>query len=153
MAVKTVKMSLYNDAIWNCLKLYLPPRTTLNCVYRTDQDQLDIVVKRASDRGYKFPRSPRLSDPDSWNVAWRLVNTPTNPVARPGHSTHRQGIAYDLGGPSLRKIVDAVKKAASAGAIRLAPTRRGWENPRLEGVCVHVEILGGKIDFEPFDFV
>jgi hypothetical protein len=65
----------------------------------------------------------------------------------------RHVLQYDLGGPSLGKIVDAVKKAASAGAIRLAPTRLGWENPRLEGVCVHVEILGGNIDFEPFDFV
>src|SRR5262249_43414459 len=152
MAVKTIKMSRYNDAIWDCLKLYLPPGTTLNCVYRTDQDQLDIIVKRANERGYKFSKPPRLADPESWQVAWRLVNTHTNPVARPGRSTHRLGIAYDLGGPSLTKIAEAVKKAASVGAIRLAPPRPNWENPRLEGACVHVEILGGKIDFEPFDF-
>lgn len=152
MAVTTVKMSQYNDAVWMCLKLYLPQRTTLSCVYRTDEDQLQIIVERATKRGYRFSRPPTVSDPASWLAAWQLVNTRTNPVARPGSSTHRIGIAYDLAGPDLPDIVAAIQEAASTGAIRLAPRRPGFDNPKLEGHCVHVEILGGKIDFEPYDF-
>jgi hypothetical protein len=34
--------------------------------------------------------------------------------------------------------------------IVFAPARPNWPNPRREGHCVHVEILGGAIDFEPF---
>ena len=152
MPAKTIKLSQYNDAVWNCLKLYLPPLTTLSCVYRTDEDQLQIIVDRATGRGFKFSRPPTVSDQASWLAAWRLVNTRTNPVARPGSSTHRQGIAYDLAGPDLPKIVTAIQKAASVGAIQLALRRPGFDNPKLEGHCVHVEILGGKMDFEPFDF-
>jgi hypothetical protein len=153
MAVKTIKLSQYNDAIWQCLKLYLPPHTTLSCVYRNDEDQLAIVVERAKKRGYKFTRPPKVSDPSTWLAAWHLVNTKKNPVARPGSSKHRLGIAYDLAGPDLSAIVTSIKEAASRGAIRLAPKRPHFDNPKLEGVCVHVEILGGQIDFEPFDFV
>jgi len=152
MPVKTIKISEYNDAIWNCFKLYLPPQTTLSCVYRTDDDQLAIIVDRATKRGYRFPKPPKVSDPGSWLGAWKMVNTKQNPVARPGHSTHRLGIAYDLAGPRLCDIVTAIQKAASAGAIQLAPQRPGFDNPKLEGHCVHVEIIGGKLDFEPFDF-
>jgi hypothetical protein len=153
LAVKTVKINQYNDAIWNCLKLYLPPLTVLSCVYRTNEDQLQIIVERAKKRGYKFSRPPKVSDRGSWITAWHLVNTRTNPVAQPGYSTHRLGIAYDLGGPDLPKIVAAIKKAALARAIQLAAPRPGFENPKLEGTCVHVEIIGGRMDFEPFDFV
>jgi hypothetical protein len=152
MGVKTIKMTAYNDAIWSCLKLYLPPHTTLSCVYRSNEDQLQIIVDRATRRGYTFPRTPSASDRSSWLAAWHLVNTKTNPVAQPGSSTHRLGIAYDLTGPDLPKIVNAIQGAASKGAIRLAPRRPGFDNPKLEGHCVHVEILGGKLDFEPFDF-
>ena len=84
--------------------------------------------------------------------AWQMVNTKLNPVAKPGGSTHRLGIAYDMTRPDLSKIAEAIKKAALDRAIQLAPPRPSWENPRLEGHCVHVEILGGKLDFEPFDF-
>jgi len=152
MTVKTIKLSQYNDAVWQCLKLYLPPLTTLSCVYRSDEDQLAIIVERAKARGFKFSHPPRVSDPSSWLPAWHLVNTKQNPVARPGSSTHRLGIAYDLTGPDLSKIVAAIQKAASLRAIQLAPRRSGFDNPKLEGHCVHVEILGGSIDFEPFDF-
>ena len=152
MAVNTVKISQFNDAIWNCLRLYLPPGTTLSCVYRSNEDQLEIIVKRATDQGYKFSRIPKVSDPASWLGAWHKVNTKRNPIARPGSSTHRFGIAYDLAGPDLPKIVNSILKAAAAKAISLAPPRPNWDNPRLEGTCVHVEILGGKIDFEPFEF-
>lgn len=152
MPVKTIRASQYNDMIWQCLKLYLPPHTILSCVYRSDEDQLAIIVDRANKRGYSFAKPPKVSETSSWIGAWHMVNTKKNPVAKPGHSTHRLGIAYDLGGPDLSKIAEAIKKAASNKAIQLAPPRPGWENPRVEGHCVHVEILGGKLDFEPFDF-
>ena len=153
MTVKTIKISQYNDVIWNCLKLYLPPHTTLSCVYRTDQDQLEIIIERATKKGYKFPKPPTVADRASWLGAWQLANTTANPVAKPGSSTHRLGIAYDLAGPDLPKILAGIQRAASAGAIQLAPRRPGFDNPKLEGYCVHVEIVGGKLDFEPFDFV
>ena len=152
MPVRAVKMSQYNDAIWNCLKLFLPPLTTLSCVYRTNEDQLQIIVERAVKRGYNFSKPPTVSDHASWLAAWQLVNSRMNPVAKPGGSTHRLGIAYDLSGPDLPKIVAAIQKAASVRAIQLAPRRGGFDNPKLEGHCVHVEILGGRMDFEPFDF-
>jgi hypothetical protein len=95
---------------------------------------------------------PKVSDPASWLGAWHKVNTKTNPVAKPGGSTHRVGKAYDLSGPDLPKLVAAIQKAASLGAIKLSKPRPHWDNPRLEGTCVHVEIDGGKMDFEPYDF-
>jgi hypothetical protein len=152
MPVKTIKASQYNEAIWQCLKLYLPPHTTLSCVYRSDEDQLAIIVDRATKRGYKFGKPPSVSDASSWMNAWRMVNTMWNPVAKPGHSTHRLGIAYDLAGPDLPKIAAAIQKAASDKAVQLAPARPGWENPRLEGHCVHVEILGGETRFRAIRF-
>ena len=65
---------------------------------------------------------------------------------------HQKGLAYDLWGLDLRAIFAAVKKAAQWGRIQLIRPRVGWENPRLEGGCVHVEIDGAKLDFEPFDY-
>ena len=112
-----------------------------------------MIVQRATKKGYKFPKPPTVSDPQSWNAALRLMNTKTDPVARPGSSLHRLGIAYDLAGPNPHDIVAGILKASAAKAITLAPPRLHWQNPRLEGHCVHVEILGGRIDFEPFDFV
>jgi hypothetical protein len=152
MRVKIIKASQYNDAVWQCLKLYLSPQTILSCVYRSDQDQLDIIVERAKAKGYKFQRPPTLADEASWRGAWHAINTKLNPVAKPGFSKHRNGIAYDLGGPDLPAIVLGINKAAAAAAINLAPKRHNFDNPALEGHCIHVEILGGKMDFEPFDF-
>jgi hypothetical protein len=99
MSANYIKLSQYNHIIWQCLKLYLPPHTILSCVYRTDEDQLAIIVDRANRQGYKFSKPPKLSDTSSWFGAWQKINTKANPVARPGHSTHRLGIAYDLAGP------------------------------------------------------
>jgi hypothetical protein len=65
---------------------------------------------------------------------------------------HQRGLAYDLTGLDLEKILAAVNKAANDGRIHLIPPRSGWNNPRLEFACVHVEIDGGKIDFEPFEY-
>src|SRR5689334_11030350 len=144
-------LSPKNEWIWQCLKLYLPPHTRLTSVYRSGDDQLKLVVKRAEARGYKFTRPPTLSDRSSWYNAWKLVDTSLNPVAKPGHSMHQRGVAYDLAGPDLSKILDAVNKAAEKGAIHLLPARPNWPNPRLEGRCVHVEIDSGTIDFVPWE--
>ena len=144
-------LSPTNEWIWQCLKLYLPPHTELTSVYRSGNDQLRLVVERAKGRGYKFSREPTLSDESSWYDAWKLVNSSTNPVAKPGRSMHQRGVAYDLAGPDLTKILDAVNDAADKGAIRLLPARPNWPNPRLEGRCVHVEIDSGRIDFVPWE--
>jgi hypothetical protein len=139
--------------IWQCFKLFLPPGTRLTSVRRSADDQLALIVRRAKDKGYIFKRQPTVEDESSWLEAWQLVNTPSNPIARPGRSMHQKGLAYDLSGPNLGTIFGAVKRAAQWGRIRLIRPRVGWENPRLEGGCVHVEIDGGKLDFEPFDYV
>jgi hypothetical protein len=148
----TVWMSTYNDAVWQCLKLYLPPGTRLTSVYRSDEHQLAIIIRRAKAHGYQFTKTPVLSDPSTWMDAWRLAKTNKDPIAKPGTSLHRLAKAYDMTGQDLAKIETAVKKAAADGRIVLAPPRPNWPNPRLEGHCVHAEILGGAIDFEPFDF-
>jgi len=147
-----VQMSDYNDAVWQCLRLYLPPGTRLTSVYRSDEHQLAVIVERAKARGYKFSGPPTLSNPSTWLDAWRLASTRRDPIAKPGSSQHRLAKAYDLTGPDLAAIEAAIKKAAADGRIVLAPARPHWNNPRREGHCVHVEILGGSIDFEPFDF-
>ena len=146
-------MSAFNDAVWQCLKLYLPRGTRLTSVYRSDAHQLELIVERAEKHGYKFAKTPKVSDPSTWHDAWRLANTKRDPIAKPGSSVHRLGMAYDLTGPDLAQIKAAIVKAATDGRIVLAPERPNWTNPRLEGRCVHVEILGGKLDFEPFENV
>lgn len=145
-------MDAGNEMIWQCFKLYLPPGTQLTSVRRSAEDQLALIVKRAKKQGYVFARPPNVGDESSWLEAWQLVNTPNNPVARPAHSMHQRGLAYDLAGPNLQAIFAAVKKAASTGRIHLIRPRLGWDNPRLEGRCVHVEINAGKLDFEPFEY-
>jgi hypothetical protein len=121
-------------------------------VRRSAADQLALIVRRAKDKGYIFKRQATVADAPSWLEAWQLVNTASNPIARPGRNMHQKGLAYDLWGLDLRAIFAAVKKAAQWGRIQLIRPRVGWENPRLEGGCVHVEIDGAKLDFEPFDY-
>ena len=145
-------MDVGNTLIWQCLKLYLPLGTRLTSVRRTPQDQLALIVERAKRKGYAFKRPATVGDQSSWLEAWNLVNSATNPIAKPGGSMHQKGLAYDLSGPNLNQVFAAVKKAASTGGIHLIPPRPGWDNPRLEGGCVHVEIDAGKLDFEPFDY-
>ena len=141
-----------NTLIWQCLKLYLPVGTRLNSVRRSPQDQLALIVERAKKQGFHFKRPPVFGDESSWIDAWKLVNTAKYPIAKPGKSMHQKGLAYDLTGPDLKAIFEAVNKASSTGRIHLIPPRPGWQNPRLEGNCVHVEIDSGKLDFEPFDY-
>ncbi|HXF28169.1 MAG TPA: hypothetical protein VN610_12885 [Bryobacteraceae bacterium] len=141
-----------NTLIWQCLKLYLLVGTRLTSVRRSPEDQLALIVGRARKKGYIFKRLPTVADEFSWSQAWQLVNTAENPIAKPGRSMHQKGLAYDLSGRDLNAIFAAVNKASSTGGIHLIPPRRGWNNPRLEGGCVHVEIDSGKLDFEPFDY-
>ncbi len=152
MEVIMALVDVGNRMIWQCLKFYLPLVTRLNSCYRAPEAQLALIVERAKKKGYVFKRTPVVSDPSTWLDAWHLVNTRLNPIAKPGHSMHQRGLAYDLTGPDLAKILLSVNKAAADGRIHLIPPRGGWQNPRLEGTCVHVEIDGGKLDFEPFDY-
>jgi hypothetical protein len=138
------------------MKLYLPPHTILSSVYRSPEDQLAEIVKRAKAVGFRFSRAPSVDDPSTWTAAYNLVNNHRNPIAKPGSSRHQRGVAFDLApdlhGPSRQAIMDGLGKAAKAGAIHLMPpARAGWTNPRMEGRCVHVEIDAGTLDFEPFE--
>jgi len=140
-----------NTLVWYALKPYLPADTTLTSVYRSQEHQLSIIVKRARHFGFRFTRPPMVGDPNSWEPALRFLRQrdPSNPVAPPNRSQHQKGIAYDLSGSDLNKIAAGVRAAADAGSIRLRP---GAKNPRVEGVCVHVEIEGASLDYDPYDW-
>ena len=145
-------MDVGNTRIWYALKLYLPPGTRLTSVHRSAEDQLAIIEQRARKLGFQFARKPTVGDRSSWEPALQFLRrkAPGNPVAPPGRSLHQRGLAYDLVGPNLDAIKTAVEEAARDGRIRLIPGAR--QNPRREGLCVHVEIDGGTIDYEPFDW-
>lgn len=142
--------SAANRRVWRVLKPYMPVGTCLTNVYRSPQHQLDIIVERATALGYVFKEPPVVNHPRTWLEAWKLVNTHGDPVARPGQSMHERGLAYDLAGANLKDIMEGIMKAAADGRIKLLSARNGWPNPRLEGSCVHVEIEGATLDFEPF---
>lgn len=142
--------SAANSMVWRVLTAYVPVGTCLTSVYRSPQHQLDIIVARATALGYVFKEPPVVNHPRTWLEAWKLVNTRSDPVARPGQSMHERGLAYDLAGANLKDIMEGIMKAAAEGRINLLPARNGWTNPRLEGSCVHVEIEGATLDFEPF---
>ena len=146
------RMDVGNKLIWRCLRQHLPSGTRLTSVCRSPENQLALIVRRATSKGYAFKRPPHVNDESSWLEAWRLVNTKDNPVAKPGRSMHQKGLAYDLAGPNLHSILAAIKQAAAKGSIHLIPPRPGWTNPRLEGGCVHVEIDAATLDFDPFDY-
>jgi len=145
-------MDVGNRWVWHAIKLYLPPGTRLTSVHRSAEHQLAIIEQRARKLGFQFARQPTVDDRSSWEPALQFLRQkdPRNPVAPPGRSLHQRGLAYDLAGPNLNAIKSAVEKAARDGRIRLIPGAS--PNPRLEGVCVHVEIDGATIDHEPFDW-
>ena len=150
------KVDRGNLLVWQALKLYLPPGTVLTSVYRSAQDQLDIIVRHAKKRGYKFAKEPTVEDKASWEDALKLIRSPPDPmqVAAPGRSLHQRALAYDLSGHNIDEIAAAVRKAVAEGRIKLL--RGSRNNPRIENVkgqrCVHVEIEGAVLDFEPFEW-
>ena len=145
-----LQMTRRTELIWQAFKWYLPPHTRLESVYRSANDQLFLIVQRAKKQGYVFHKNPVVGDIDSWNEAWKLVNTKENPIAPPGRSLHQRGLAFDLSGPDLNAIIVALKRAVADRRIHLL--KGSPKNPRLEGHCVHVEIDQGLLDSEPFDF-
>jgi len=140
-----------NQHVWHALKLYLPPGTRLTSVYRPASAQFDIIVRNARKEGFTFARLPTLVDRPSWMPALEFLRKRGYKIAEPGTSRHQSALAYDLSGPDLPRIEIAVRKAVADGRIRLV---QGARNPILiekANNCVHVEIEGALLDFEPFD--
>lgn len=141
-----------NAQIWQALKPYLPPGTSLTSVYRPAAAQLSFIVRKARAHGYRFSKPPVLEQRDTWEDALVFVRKKGYKVAAPGASNHQAGVAYDLSGPNLKKIEEAVRKAVAAGRITLLRTSKTPILPEPKNNCVHVEIEGAIIDFEPHDF-
>jgi hypothetical protein len=140
-----------NRLIWQALKLFLPPGTRLTSVRRPAFEQLAFIKATAERNGYKFGRPPILSDGTSWQGALEFIRSRGYKVAAPGTSMHQRGLAYDLAGPNLALIESAVRKAVSARRIRLVPGSTSSLIVEPHNGCVHVEIQGGLLDFEPFE--
>ena len=141
-----------NVLIWQALKLYLPPGTRLTSCRRPAKDQLAFIQKTAEKHGYKFETAPALGNASSWQGALNFIRARGYKVAAPGSSMHQRGLAYDLSGPDLNAILDAVKKAVAQKRIRLVPGSKSNLLIEKTNHCVHVEIDSGILDFEPFDF-
>jgi hypothetical protein len=141
-----------NQLIWHALKLYLPPATTLSSVYRPPQAQLDFIVRTARSKGYRFAQTPTLHQEGTWSGALSFLRQKGYKIAAPGRRMHQRGLAYDLSGPDLNKIEQAVRKAAADGRIRLVAGSPSAILREIQNHCIHVEIEGGFLDFEPFDF-
>jgi len=133
----SARMDVVNKMGWHALKPYLPPGTHLTSVYRSDQEQLDFIVRKAQKYGYKFRRTPSLSDEPSWRDALKFVRGKGYKVADPGRSYHAKGVACDFSGPNLKQIEAAVRKAIADGRIII---RRLLVEPPPQN-CVHVEIV------------
>lgn len=145
-------MDAGNILIWQALKLYLPPGTKLSSCYRPPQAQLDFITQTARNRGYRFTRTPVLSDETSWSGALAFIRQKGFKVATPGKSLHQRGLAYDLSGPDLSKIEAAVRKAVADKRIRLVQGSPSAILHETKNSCVHVEIDGALLDFEPFEY-
>jgi hypothetical protein len=140
-----------NLLIWQALKLYLPPRTILTSCRRPPSEQLAFITKTAQEHGYRFETPPTLENRDSWQPALEFVRRKGFKVAAPGSSMHQRGLAYDLSGPNLDAIFTAVQKAIEQKRIRLVAGSRTNLLMERRNNCVHVEIEGGILDFEPFE--
>lgn len=144
-------MDVGNVLVWHALKLYLPPGTRLTSVYRSPNNQFNFIVQKARKHGYKFAKEPVLGDRSSWIGALEFVRTKGYKVAEPGKSYHQRGMAYDLAGPDLQKIKEAVLKAVAAGSIRLVNKSNNLII-ETQNRCVHVEIESATLDHEPFEY-
>lgn len=145
-------MDCANQWVWHAMKLYLPVGTKLTSVYRSPQSQLDFIERTAKRKGFVFKTAPKLQDPSSWDGALQFLRSRGFHVSAPGRSMHQRGLAYDLSGPDLNKIMEAILRAAVLGRIRLVAN--GRPNPIVEyqNRCVHVEIEGAVLDHDPFDY-
>ena len=140
-----------NLLIWQALKLYLPPGTKLTSCRRPPSEQLAFIRRTAEEHGYEFSTPPTLENSDSWKPALEFVRRKGFKVAAPGSSMHQRGLAYDLSGPNLDAILAAVQKAIEQKRISLVAGSKSNLLIERQNNCVHVEIVGGILDFEPFE--
>jgi hypothetical protein len=141
-----------NLLIWQALRLYLPLDTKLSSVRRPAAEQLAFIKKTAEKNGFLFKTPPTLRDSDSWRPALEFIRSKGYKVAAPGTSMHQRGLAYDLSGPNLNAILEAVKKAVAQKRIHLLQGSKSNLLIEHQNHCVHVEIDSGILDFEPFDY-
>jgi len=140
-----------NLLIWQALKLYLPLGTSLTSCRRPPSEQLAFITRTAEKHGYKL----------ILRLLWKIVLPGSLllnsfvargfKVAAPGSSIHQRGLAYDLSGPNLDAIFAAAQKAIEQKRIRLVAGSRTNLLIEPQNNCVHVEIEGGILDFEPFE--
>jgi len=142
-----LKMDTGNLLTWQALKVYLPPGTELKSVWRPPFDQLTIIKKLAEKEGFRFKMNPTVSDPASWQPALEFIRSKGYKVAAPGHSMHQRGLAYDLVGPNLTIIYNAVKKAVSENRIRLVRDSKDNLIIETKNRVVHVEIETSFLDY------
>lgn len=140
-----------NLMIWQALKLYLPVGTKLTSCRRPASEQLNFIKCTAEKHGYKFDVEPTLENASSWSAALDFIRSKGYKVAAPGRSMHQRGLAYDLSGPDLQKIAKAVRKAVADRRIYLVAGSRNNLLIEEKNHCVHVEISGAVLDFEPFE--
>jgi hypothetical protein len=141
-----------NLMIWQILKLYLPLGTKLTSVRRPVDEQLAFIVKTAQKNGYAFAKKPTFADSASWQPALEFLRSKNYKIAAPGKSMHQLGLAYDLSGPNLPAIFTAVQKAVAQKRIHLVEGSRSNLLIETTNHCVHVEIDGGLLDYEPFEY-
>jgi hypothetical protein len=144
-------VDVVNLTVWNQIKSYLPPGTKVTSVHRPAQAQLDFIVRKARQHGFKFNKAATVNDPASWQTALEFVRSKGYKVAPPGKSAHQSGIAYDLSGPHLAKIAAAVRRAVTDGRIKLAASKSALLIEKVNH-CVHVEIVETVIHNDAFDF-
>jgi hypothetical protein len=144
-------VDVVNLTVWHQIESYLPPGTTLNSVYRSPQEQLNFIVKKARSLGFQFTKTPTVADRASWEPALKFLRARNYKVAPPGKSMHQHWIAYDFGGPDLQKIAAGVRRAVADGRIKLTNSK---DAIKLETAnhCVHVEIVEALIHNDAFSF-
>ena len=139
-----------NLIVWNQLRPFLLPGTTLTSVKRPASAQLKIIVDKAQKLGYKFRRAPTVPDPASWQGALDFLRHKGFKIAAPGRSNHQSGIAYDLSGQDLDAIEAGVRKAVEKKRITLLANSRSAILQEPQNHCVHVEITSAIIYNEQF---
>jgi len=144
------QVDVVNLTVWNQIRSYLPPGTRVTSVYRPAQAQLNFIVQKAHQHGFKFTKVPIVEDPSSWQAALEFVRKKGYQVAPPGKSAHQAGIAYDLVGPDLSKIASGIRRAVADGRIKLAESKSALLIEKVNK-CVHVEIVESLIHNDAFN--
>ena len=133
------RLEFQHEFVWDILQEYVPEGTKLSSVLRSDQEQLNTIVRYAKAKNYKFKTAPTLASRGSWYPALAHIRSKGIIIAEPGKSPHQHGLAFDLVGPDLEAISKAVEQARDDGAISIK--RKIIERGNK---CVHVEVSSAQ---------